>query len=331
MAVIKKLATLVICIAALSLLIGCGKRHDSDEYYVLVTSNKTIPYWQNAASGFLEAARQTGVKAEVIGPDTYDPAAEKDEFHRVLSKKPTGILVSPADPAMMKPEIDAAIAAGVPVLTIDTDSPSSNRLFFIGTNNYQAGTLGGEIAARELKGKGSVVVFTMPNQVNLEERMNGYKSVFEKYPGIKVARVIDIKGDPRIAFDETQNILNKKEAIDGFICLEAQAGTEVATVLDNNHVSGKTVVAMDADSKTLDWIKKGVIAATVAQKPYTMGYVGIKMVDDYYHSKTNIAQMGSSKDPFSPIPAFVDTGATLVNKANVDQIVQALQTAQPKK
>jgi ribose transport system substrate-binding protein len=217
------------------------------------------------------------------------------------------------------------------VLTIDTDSPNSLRLFFVGTNNYQAGIQGGQVAAKALNGKGNVVVFTMPNQVNLEERLNGYRSVFDKYPGIKIVRVVDIKGDPRIVFDQTQAIVDKKEPIDGFLCLEAQGGKEVATVLSNSNVKGKVIVAMDTDEKTLDWIQKGMIEATIAQKPYTMGYVGLKLVDDYHHSKTDIAKMASSKGPMSPLPAFVDTGATLVDKSNVDQVIQAIQQSQSKR
>lgn len=330
----KKVPVLILCCLAIAISSGCGGRHNPDEHYYLVTANKSIPYWQSAANGFIEGANQMKVHAEIVGPDTYDPANERDAFHALLSKspKPSGILVSPADPEMMKPEIDAAIAADIPVITIDTDSPNSNRLFFIGTNNYQAGELGAQVMAKALNGKGNVVVFTMPNQVNLEERMHGYKDVFEKYPGIKITQVIDIKGDPRIAFDQTQSMIDKKEPVDGFACLEAQAGKEVATVLDNNHLAGKKViVAMDTDDKTLDWVKKGAIAATVAQKPFTMGYVGIKMVDDYHHSEPDIARMASSKGPLSPLPAFVDTGATLVDKNNVDEIIQAMQSQSNKK
>lgn len=321
----RRFSLFILCLSAVAFLSACAGRHNDEEHYYLVTANKSIPYWQAAAAGFVEGGNQMKVHAEVVGPDTYDPANERDAFHELLSKnpKPSGIIVSPADPALLKPEIDQAIAADIPVLTIDTDSPNSNRLFFVGTNNYEAGQLGAQVMARQLNGKGNVVVFTMPNQVNLEERMHGYKDVFEKYPGIKITEVIDIKGDPRIAFDTTQSMIDKKESVDGFVCLEAQAGKEVATVLDNNHLVGKKViVAMDTDDKTLEWINKGAIAATVAQKPYTMGYVGIKMVDDYHHSEPQIAKMASSKGPLSPLPAFVDTGASLVDKNNVDEIMR---------
>jgi ribose transport system substrate-binding protein len=325
----KLLAASLLSVLIFSL-IACGNRHGSDELYVMVTANKAIPYWQTATAGFYAAGRQMGVTTDVIGPDNYDPNAEKDEFRRILAKKPAGILISAADPGLLKAEIDSAISQGIPVLTMDTDAPDSNRLFFVGTNNYQAGLIGGQVAVKELKGKGNVIVFTMPNQVNLDERMRGYQAAFEKAPGIKIARVVDIKGDPRVVFDTTQAIIDKKEPIDGFICLEAQGGKEVATVLSNNKVTGKVVVAMDTDDKTLDWVKQGVIAATVAQKPYTMGYVGIKMLDDYHHSKADISKMASSKGPMSPLPAYIDTGASLVDKSNVDEIAQAIQQSQKK-
>ncbi|HWR16530.1 MAG TPA: substrate-binding domain-containing protein [Terriglobales bacterium] len=331
MNILKKLTGAVLLLVAVALLLGCGRRHEADEYYVMVVANKSIPYWQTAASGFYEAARQMNVKAEVVGPDNYDPNAEKQEFQRILAKKPAGIIISAADPELMKSEIDAAASQGIPVITIDADSPNSNRLYFVGTNNYQAGTIGGEAAAKQLNGKGNVIVFTIPTQLNLVERMHGYRDVFAKYPGIKVVREVDMKGDPRIVFDQVQAVLDKKEAIDGFISLEAQGGDEIATVLNNNKVTGKVVVAMDTDDATLDGIKKGLINATIAQKPYTMGYVGIKAVDDYYHNKAELSKMASAKSPMSPVPAYVDTGVSLVDKSNVDQIQQAIQQSQTKK
>src|SRR5260370_9098274 len=110
------------------------------------------------------------VQATVAGPGNYDPKAEQQEFRRVVQLKPAGILVSPADPELMKSDIDAAIAAGIPVITIDSDSPASKRLSFIGTDNYEAGRLSGEIVSRSFQGKGNVSVLTLPGRTNLNER-----------------------------------------------------------------------------------------------------------------------------------------------------------------
>src|SRR5580693_699633 len=311
--------------AVLSVLIlSCGAAHVSDEYYVFVAANLQVPYWKAAGAGFNNAATQLKVRVDYTGPQNYDPKAERDALDQAVQKKATGILLAVTDPMALKDSIDKAVAAGIPVITIDSDAPSSKRLFFIGTNNYQAGFAGGQRLAQELKGKGNVVVFTMPDQSNLQERLRGYKDALSKTPGIKITRVVDIQGDPRIAFDTATQIVGKeRDKVDGFVCLEAQSGKEVAGVLDSYHVSGKIVMAMDTDQETLDWIQKGVIAGTIAQKPYTMAFVGMEMLDMLYHHKPAALDKDWSKDSFAPIPSFVDTGSGLIDKSNVSSFIEA--------
>jgi ribose transport system substrate-binding protein len=326
-----RLLRLLACISVLLFvlpLITCGSEHSADEFYVLVSANIQVPYWKTAGAGFSQAAGQLNVRSDFVGPDEYDPKAEKEAFDKVMSKKPTGILVSAADAKLLKDSIDSAISAGVPVITVDSDAPDSKRLFFIGTNNYQAGLTGGRRLAEELKGKGNVVVFTMPAQENLAERLRGYREALANQPNIKITRVVDIAGDPRVAFDTTTQILGKeRDKVDAFVCLEAQAGKEVATVLNSNRVSGKVVIAMDTDPDTLEWIRKGVIAATISQKPYTMTYVGLRMLDQLHHHKLSSLNADFSKDVFAPVPRFVDTGSALVDKSNVENFIQMKQAA----
>jgi ribose transport system substrate-binding protein len=312
-------------------LVQCGSQHDADEKYVLVSANLQIPYWQTAAAGFSQAASQLKVRADVVGPNSYDPKAEVEAFDHAVSQKPTGILVSAADPNLLKDSIDKAVAAGIPVITIDSDVRGSKRLFFIGTNNYQAGLMGGQRLAADLKGKGNVVAFTMPEQTNMAERLRGYRDALESHPQIKITQVVDIKGDPRIAFDTTTQILGKeKDKVDAFICLEALAGKEVATVLNSNGVKNKIVVAMDTDPDTLDWIRKGVISATISQKPFTMSFVGLQMLDVLFHHKLSPLDRNWANDSFASIPAFIDTGAAVIDKANVEEFSQASKTATQK-
>jgi len=315
-------------------LVSCGSAHDADEKYYLISANVKIPYWQAGSAGLFQAATQLKVRSEFAGPDTYDPKGEQQALQQAVQSKATGILISVSDPALLKDDIDKAIAAGIPVITVDSDAPTSKRLLFIGTNNYRAGQIGGERLAKELNGKGNVVVFTIPEQANLKERLRGYRDALEASPGIKITRVVDMKGDSRIAFDSATEILgnDKKEHTDAFVCLEALAGKEVATVLSQHEVKDKAIIAMDTDDDTLSWIKKGVIAATISQKPYTMSFVGLKMLDDLYHHKLSTLSNDWSKDSFSPIPAFVDTGSALIDKTNVDALIAASKsvTSAPK-
>ena len=322
-----KAPAILFSLVLLLLLVSCGTGHDAEEKYFLVTNNIQVPYWQTAGAGFAQAAKELKVRSEFIGPDTFDPKAEQAAFQKAVQQKPTGILISVADAKLMKTDIDQAISAGIPVITMDSDAPDSKRLFFIGTNNYEAGLEGGQRLAKELHGKGNVVFFSMPEQPNLQERLRGYRAAFETSPGIKVARVVDIQGDPRVAFDNATAIIGKeRDKVDAFVCLEAQAGKEIATVLSNNGVKNKVVLAMDTDPDTLEWIRKGVVAATISQKPYSMAYVGVMMLDHLYHHKIGKLDNDWATDSFAPIPAFVDTGSSLIDKSNVDAFLQEKKT-----
>jgi ribose transport system substrate-binding protein len=164
----------------------------------------------------------------------------------------------------------------------------------------------------------------MPDQQNLQDRLRGYRDALARTPDVKITRVVDIQGDPRIAFDTTTQIVGKeRDKVDAFVCLEAQSGKEVAGVLNSYHVTGKTVIAMDTDQETLDWIQKGVIAATISQKPYTMAFVGMQMLDNLYHHKPLSLDRDWSVDSYATIPTFVDTGSDLIDKSNVDSFIQA--------
>lgn len=304
--------------AFLLVLTSCaGGGHDPAEKYILVASHIKIAYWQAAAQGLSHAVAEMKVKSEVQGPDEHDAQGEHDAFRRALAEKPSGILVSASDAGILTPDIDAAIAQGIPVVTIDSDAPDSKRLFFVGTDNYKAGSIGGKLVAKLIGGKGSVVVFTM-NQPNLKDRLQGYQAAFADHTNVTISQTVDMNGNSDIAFDNTKKLIDSKAKVDAFVCLEAISCTAVADVVNRAGMGGKvTIVAMDTDPSTIEWINKGVISATIAQKPYTMAYYGAKLLADLHLHPPSPLSGDWNKDVTSPIPTFVDTGAFVVDKSNV--------------
>jgi ribose transport system substrate-binding protein len=298
---------------------GCD-RHSNKEVYYLVSANLNLPYWQTAAAGFNKAAGQYKVTAKVVGPDNYDAQAELDAMNRAVAAKPAGILISVADATVLKPAIDSAVAAGIPVLTVDSDAADSKRLYFIGTNNLEAGRMGGKHAVEKLGGKGNVVFFSFAGQPNTEERLKGFKDIFASHPDIKIVDVIDVKADARNAFDKTQEFmaLSGAQKINAFISLESASGKIVADAVSRAKGSDRLVMAWDANQDTLDGIKAGTIDSTITQKPFTMGYVGLRALDELFHAPPLQLNKDYSADSFSPYPKFVDTGSALVDKSSVD-------------
>lgn len=309
--------------AACSVLLGGCERHAKSEQYFLIATNIGLPYWQSAHAGFSRAAAQYGVTEDMKGPDSFTPAVEVDEFRAAVARKPAGILVSVSDPALMGPEINKAIGAGIPVITVDSDAPDSERLYFIGTNNLEAGRLGGQKVAMELHGKGNVVFFTMPNQPNLVERLKGYQDVFSGYPGIKVVEVFDMKGNSGTAMDKAREYLARTgpAKINAYISLESSSGKDVGEAYKRTKPEGVILMAMDVDQATLELVKDGTIQATISQKPFTMAFLGLKALDEIHHYPLQPLARDYASDASSPIPAFVDTGVSLVDKSNVDKFL----------
>lgn len=307
---------------------GC-ERHSNKEVFYLVSTNLSLPYWQTAAAGFNRAAAQFKVTAHVVGPANYDPQAELAELQKAVAAKPGGILISVSDEGVLQPEIDAAIGAGIPVITMDSDASGSHRLYFIGTNNLEAGRMGGRRLIEKLGGRGNVVFFTLAGQPNIEERLKGFRDALATRPDIHIVNVIDTKSDPRAAFDQTEQLLAQTgpKKIDGFVCLESAGGKAVSDALKRQNGTDRVVIAWDVNPDTLNGIKEGTIEATLAQKPYTMAYYGLKSLDEIFHAPPAQLNRNFGADPFSPYPFFVDTGTSLVDKNNVDTYIAAAAQA----
>ncbi len=300
-------------------LAACQKPyHQETERYFFVASNINLPYWKEAQAGFEDAGRVTGVKVEFVGPEAYSPEAQLAAFRQAVAARPSGIVVAPAQAELFNKEIDAAIQAGIPVVCVDTDAPESKRILFIGTDNVSAGRGSGRRMAEILRGRGQIVLITVPGQLNVEERLRGVEEVFKQYPDIKISKTIDDKGDPRNANDGISALLEAKAKIDGILCLEASGGAGAAEALHRLDMAGKIpVVAMDKSPDTLDWIGRGAIAATVAQKSYTMAFYALRFLDDLHHNIVHEFKDWKTA-PVSPLPANVDTGTAIIDQSNVE-------------
>ena len=315
--VINLLVIAAIVLAAL--LSSCERSyHQETEHYIFIASNITLPYWQEAASGFKDAAVALGIKSDFAGPDSYSPDEELDAFQKAVDRHPAGILVAPARADKFSAAIDAAIKAGIPVICIDSDAPDSRRIMFIGTDNYRAGMEGGTHMAQLLHGQGNVVIVAIPGQFNQQERIRGAKEALGGYGRIKILSTLDDRGDPRSANDQISELLEKKQKINGILCLEASGGPGSAEALHRLGMEGKvTVLAFDKNPETVDWITGGVIAGTIAQKPYTMAYYGLKYLDDLHHNIVHEFKDWRTA-PASPLPTRVDTGTAWVDKSNIE-------------
>lgn len=317
-----------------TLLTGCGNSVQSnsssstgsslvgskDEKYVMVTFVSGIEYWKGAYSGMQEAGKNLGVTTTYTGANDYDINQEVTVLDQVIAQKPAGILLTCINPDALKGPINQAIAAGIPVVTFDSDSPQSNRYSFLATSNQQAGANAARELAKLVGGKGDVGVVTVPGQQNHEERTAGFKETIAKeFPNMKVVSVQDGKSDQTASAQVMSSMMQADPNLVGVFATEASTGVGVATAVKEANKVGKVhIISFDTDKGTLDDVKSGVIDATVAQGTWNMGYWGTNFLFNIKHNLVKPISGDWKSAKVAPLPANVDTGVNIVTKDNVD-------------
>ncbi len=297
---------------------AAGKTIPNEAYYFIGIST-SVMYWVDARRGFEEGGRQLGVKAVFTGPGDWDPAGQARQLDEIISKKPTGIVLCPADASALRPGIDRAMNAGIPVLTVDTDSPSSKRYGYIGTDNYNAGIVVGDLLAQTLGGKGKVGVSRLVGQWNIEERMRGVRDALKRYPEISIVGEADDKANPAQAVTAVSGLLAAHPEITGMAGLDAVSGGGIARAV---HAAGKKgkikIVCFDRDEDMLQYIEDGTIEASVAQKTYLMAWLALNLLHSLAHGKIeHLPDWRAANAP--PLPRTVDTGVMIITRDNYKQ------------
>jgi len=212
--------------------------------------------------------------------------------------------------------VNKAIARGIPVVTVDADLPTSDRVAFVGTGNYKAGFEGGSKLAELIGGKGKVALMTKVGQSNLEERIRGYKDALAKYPGISLVQIVDTQSDALIAAQVATAVLRKTPDLAGIGCVEAAGGMGAATAVKESKLAGKVkIVSMDRGNEVLEQISQGVISATVAQRTALMPFYATQILYNLANKDIPITD-DNAKAQVSTAPAVIDTGVIIVDRSN---------------
>ena len=289
---------------------GCGKRGESKPVFALVPKSVGLVYWAAAEKGMHDAADEEGVACQFTGPETIDVARQIAIMEGLIAKRVAGIAIAPNDPTAIVPVINRAVTAGIPVVTFDSDAPGSNRLAYVGTVNTEAGRLAGETLAKFLNGKGTIAISTGGlGAHNLNERVAGFREAIDKYPDIEEITLQTNNDSDEQATAVAESTLSRFPDLNAFFGANAPGAPGAARAVKEAGKVGKvTIVGFDDTPLCLQFIKEGVIQATVAQRPREMGYRCIKL-------------LVQATQGVSPPSEIVDTGVTVITANNVDEFL----------
>ncbi len=294
-----------------------------DEKYVMVSNVAAHPYWLDAQYGGEDAAAQLGVGWVYTGPAEFDTPAQVTALEQMIATKPAGLIVAALQPESLVAAIDKAIEAGIPVVTVDTDAPTSKRMTYLGTVNYEAGRAMGQRIAEVLGGTGQVGLASVPGQFNLEERIRGIQDVFsELYDGaIEVVAVVDDKNDDAATTDAVVAMLQANPGIGCVSSINAVGAGVAAALRQTDNVGKVKAVTFDITEPIIASLEDGTIDSTMVQRTYMMTYVGVQMLHTYNHRSDYLNNWHSNG--IGLLPNGVDTGVMVVTK---DQIAAFQQS-----
>ena len=301
---------------------------------VAYVTNGVDPFWDVAASGAKAAAEKEGVKLLVrMPPDGL--ADQKRMVEALITLGVDGIAISPID-AENQVSFLNEICKKTNLITHDSDSPKSNRLCFIGMNNYAAGRTAGELVKEAIPDGGQVMIFVgRLEQLNALQRRQG---LIDELLGRPVQKLDALKFEPpdfkgkgdkyeilgtrTDNFDKARAKANAEDAIVAYPDLACMVGLfayNPPLCLEALKGAGKEgkikIVAFDEQDDTLKAIQKGTIHGTISQWPYNYGYQSVKVL------------VGLARGDKSVLPAggYLQTELRIARKDTVDQFWKELK------
>jgi len=292
------------------------------EEYIAVACMGNLEYFRAHKYAWKWIGDKLGVKTAYIGPAEYDVPGQIAAFDQAIARKPKGIAVFGVE-ASLKPEIDKAVAAGIPVVTFSGDVPDSKRSTFVGTNQHQLGFFGGKKLGEILGGKGDVAILSIPGVSMFDTREQGYKDAFAASPGIKVVQTGDTKADTVTAISTAKAIMQRFPNLTAFACTDSTGGIAAATAIKEAGKAGQIkVVSMDRNSDVLELVKGGVVTGTVAQDDAAEMVWAMMVLFSRHHFEPQLST-DNRKANVSAEPDNIFTSVSWVDRSNVQYFLDA--------
>lgn len=210
---------------------------------------------------------------------------DQDEQIRIIEDlKKKGLdylIIIPSEQKKLARVINELHSEGIKTICVDIDIPESKRIAFIGTDNYEAGVFMGNLIARNLEGKGKVVLSTtILSHKNLQERLQGIYDVLAKYPDIQIVGEQSGVLDIRERVNDFAKVIQKAGDFDLAVGVDSDFGTIASLYAEKHDITGKQFIGFDDNPENLRAIKRGILDAVVAQRQRLFAERAVKKIFD---------------------------------------------------
>lgn len=293
-------------LAAAAVLTGATVAAQAQEIIVVSHGQASDPFWSVVKNGVAQAATDMGVNVDYRAPETFDMVAMSQLIDAAVNQNPAGLIVSIPDADALGPSIEKAVAAGIPVISMNSGSDVSKKLgalLHVGQDEFDAGKAAGE-KLKEMGGVKAICVNQEVGNVALDLRCQGFTE------GFGDVTVVPTSIDPTEVVSKVKAALSSDPSIDTILGLgAATVGEPALQAVADSGMEGKINVAtFDMSANFLQAVADGKAAFAIDQQQYLQGYLPVTFLA--LNAKYGLMPGGN-----------VPSGPNLVTKEKAAQVV----------
>ncbi len=276
---------------------------------VFITTCKDAAFFDPVKKGMLDAARHMGVTCTWTGTEGVDVPAQAALVDKAVADGFDGIALNIIDPQGFDEVVARAVQKGVPVVAFNTDDHATPnaRLSAVNQRYREAGRRLAEHVLADIP-EGSPVLLTQHDAgvSSLDDRLQGIQDVLGRR---KVRWKVVVTGNDPLKGAEVVTKALKANPDIRAVLGTGQADTEAAgrAIAKSFAGQGRWSAGFDLAPETLRLIKAGVIRCTIDQQPYIQGFFPVVQLTLYLR--------------YGIRPSSMDAGATLIDRGNVDRVM----------
>ncbi|UOQ49295.1 sugar-binding protein [Gracilibacillus caseinilyticus] len=268
--------------------------------FALIGEELDHDYWRLVGQGAKDVEQDYDVSVAYEGPRRSNPDEQMKLLDIAIKSKVDGIIVQAINEKFL-PVINQAMSNGIPVITIDTDAPKSDRLAYVGTDNYEAGKLAGDTLVEDLDGNATVGIVTGSfDNAHHQLRVEGFKEAIAQAPEVEIVAIEESNITRVVAEEKAYNMLKEHPDIDALYGTSALDGIGMVEAAASLGVEESIyMLAFDTLPENIELLKQEKIDVLIGQKPYEMGSRSVELmmklmegeaIEDVYHTDTSVVR-----------------------------------------
>ncbi|CEP80832.1 ribose ABC transporter substrate-binding protein RbsB [Paraclostridium sordellii] len=289
----KKFLSIILTIVLASfMLVGCNQTDKKTKKIGLIVSTLNNPFFVDLKKGVEKEAKELGYEVVVLDSQN-DPAKEVSNMEDITVKDVDLVLLNPVDSDSAVASVMIANNADLPVMTVDRVSNGGKVLSHIASDNIAGGDMAAKFLIDKLGNKGNIVELEgIAGSSATRDRGKGFEDGI-KGSNLKIIAKQSADFDRTKGLSVMENIIQSKGDINAVFAQNDEMALGASKALEDANMNNVLVVGFDATDDAVDSVKKGTMAATVAQQPILIGETAVKVANKYLN--------GEKVDDFIPV------------------------------